>query len=361
MLSKVDQKKRTKGIGSSEIGMIIYVEDKNGDKKPLSPYGGMHKLWRRKTGKEPETKATSYMNRGNYMEPALIQWFADDTGVDWFKPPTVRHADYPYVVDSVDGLTFPKGTKRAEMKTGKVKPLRCVEAKVLTGWNKEGFGDPGTDEIPEHYLVQSQWHIGAHKPEDMACDFPVDVDGGRKDYLVRFDEELYLFLVSAAEKFWVNHVEKDVEPDVDDYADTASWLSKYLKQKEGLGVLEANPEQVKLMLQYRQLALKLDEGDAALAELKEKLMRIIDEHDGIIIPGTKQKILWKQSKDSESTDWKAVAETLGERLVAAELISKGELDELSATKVKTKKGSRRWTPTSLLKNNPGDCKAAKEG
>lgn len=351
MLTKLDQRKRSKGIGSSEIGMLAYVEDKNGDMKPLSPYGGRHKLWRRKTGKEPETQSKEYMRRGNYMEPALINWFADDTGVEWFKPPTINHSEFPWVVDSVDGLSFPKGTKKSVMKSGKVKPFRCIEAKVLTGWDKDGFGDPGTDEIPEHYLVQAQWHIGAHRPEDMACDFPVDVDGGRNDYLIKFDEELYLYLVSEAEKFWMNYVEKDIEPPVDDYSDTTSWLSRYMRQREGLGVLEANEEQVKLMLQYKQLALQLSDGESGLAELKEKLMRAIGEYDGIIIPGTKQKILWKRSKDSQIIDWKAVSESLGQRLLSANLMTEAELEQLSQTKVKVRTGSRRWTPTSLLKND----------
>ena len=185
----------------------------------------------------------------------------------------------------------------------------------------------------------------------MACDFPVDVDGGRRDYLVKFDEELYLYLVSEAEKFWMNYVEKDIEPPVDDYSDTTDWLSRYMRQREGMGVLEANEEQVKLMLQYKQLALQLSDGESRLAELKEKLMRAIGEYDGIIIPGTKQKILWKRSKDSQIIDWKAVSESLGQRLLSANLMTEVELEQLSETKVKVRTGSRRWTPTSLLKND----------
>lgn len=354
MLTKLDQKKRSKGIGSSEIGMIIYVEDANGDMKPLSPYGGKHKLWRRKTGKEPEQAGRDYMRRGQYLEPALINWFCDDKEIAWYKPPTINHPDYYYVVDSVDGLSYPKGTSQAAMKAGKIKPLRCIEAKVLTGWAKEGFGDEGTDEIPETYLVQSQWHIGAHKPEEMACDFPVDVDGRRRDYLVQFDEELYLALVMEAEKFWVDYVEKDVEPPVDDYADTTSWLSRYLKQKQGVGLLEADEEQVKLLLKYREMALKLSDGEAALEEVKEKLMRAIGEYDGIVIPGTKQKVLWKMSKDSKSVDWKVVAEGLAQRLMVDGKLTGEQFTEIQEQHVKVRQGSRRWTPTSLLKNDAGN-------
>ena len=354
MLTKLDHKKRSKGIGSSEIGMLIYVEDENGDQKPLSKWGDRHKLWRSKTGKETSSPAKSYMQRGNYMEPALIQWFADEHGVDWYKPPTINHPEYRYIVDSCDGLTYPKGTSRTDMKSGKVHPHRCIEAKVLTGWNKDGFGDPGTDDIPDSYLVQSQWHIGAHKPEDMACEFPVDVDGGRKDYLVKFDEELYMSLVAEAERFWVDYVEKDVEPPVDDYSETTKWLSKYLTQKAGMGLLEADEGQVQLLLQYRKHSLQLKGDESSLDEIKERLMRDIGEYDGIIIPGTKCKVLWKKSKDTQKVGWQKVAEDLANRLIEAGQLDKSGYEEIRDDNTDAREGARRWTPTSLLKHDAGN-------
>lgn len=356
MLTKLDRKKRSKGVGSSEIGMLVYVES-GGEMKPLSPYGGRHKLWRRKTGKEPEQTARDYMRRGEYLEPALINWFCDDKGLAWMKPPTIVHPEFDFVVDSVDGLSFEQGTAKSAMKNGKAKPLRCIEAKVLTGWAKDGFGEEGTDEIPEHYLVQSQWHIGAHRPEEMKCDFPVDVDGRRRDYVIDFDEELHLALVTEADRFWKDYVIRDVEPPVDDYSDAVTWLARYMKQREGAGVLEANEEQVQLLLRYKAVAAQVADGEAALDEIKEKLMRAIGDHDGIAIPGTKQKILWKKSKDSNRVDWKTIADNLGQRLISANLIGEADLDQLIGDHTAVRPGSRRWTPTSLLKASGDEGKA----
>jgi predicted phage-related endonuclease len=339
MLSKADLEKRSHGIGSSEIAMLIYVEDEHGDLKPLSPWGGKHKLWRKKTGKEEEKPAKTYMSRGNYMEAPIIQWYADDHGVDWKKPQTMRHPSYPYVVDSADALTYPKG------QIGIVNPLRCIEAKALTGWNMEGWGEEGTDEIPDYYITQGTWHIGAHKPQEMLCDFPIDTQGQRKDYSVQWDEEFYLALVSEAERFWKDYVETDKEPPVDDYSDATSWLTKYLKQKKGMGMLEADEEHVKLLLQYREMALQVKEGEGMLEELKEKIMRAIGEYDGIVVPGSKQKITWKQAKDTMGVGWRDVADTLAKDL------KPGEYQKIQdAHQRVTRKGSRRWTPTALLKN-----------
>lgn len=348
-LSKLDHKKRSRGVGSSEIGMLVYVPDSNGDMKPLSPYGGAHKLWRRKTGKEEWKPARSYMQRGIYLETGVINWYADDHGVVWHKPSTIVHSTYPYVVDSVDGLEFPKGTSKTDMKRGLIKPIRCIEAKALTGWNTEGFGQAETDEIPDNYLVQCAWHIGAHEPEDMSCAFPVDLNGRRVDYMVRHDEELYMSLVMRAEKFWQDYVLKDVEPPIDDYADTTSWLSKYLRQRDGLGLLEADDEQIKLLLRYHRISGLMSKGKERLEVLKEKLMRDIGEHDGIVLPDNrKAKIWWKRPKDSAKIDWKAIAEQLAQRLRVDGNLPRENFDAMKADYTTMKKGSRAWKPASLI-------------
>lgn len=350
MLSPADHKIRSKGIGSSEIAMLVYVPDENGDMRPLSPWGGKHKLWRRKTGKDGEQKTQHHMTRGQYMEDGLMRWYASENGVEFIKPKTLTHPKYPYVVDSCDGLTFPKGTTIKAMKEhlktgGGVQPLRCLEAKCSAFWKRDEWGEAGSDEVPPYYLVQSQWHLGAHMPQDLICDLPMDNGIQRTDYQIHYDEELYLSLVTEAEKFWQDYVLANKEPPVDDYSDATSWLSRYLKQREGMGLREADDEQVKLMLRYKELALGIKADDAKLEEMKEQLMRAIGDHDGLVIQDTKIKIIWRQSKDTVGVDWKAFTQALSEGWDPDEVI---KLEKKHSGV--TRKGSRRWTPTALLKS-----------
>ncbi len=344
MLSKSDMKKRSHGIGSSEIAMLVYVEDENGDPKPLSPWGGRHKLWCRKTGRDGEQTTKSYMTRGQYMETGLIDWYADDTGVEWKKPPTVRSKKYPYIVDSCDGLTYPKGSK------GRGVPIRCVEAKTSSYWKRSEWGEAGTDEVPSYYLVQCQWHLLNHETQDRICDVPMDNGTQRTDYHVPYDEELCLSLIAEAEKFWVDYVKADKEPPVDDYRETTKWLSKYLKQREGMGLLEADESMVREMLAYKAA---IESSKSAFSEadvIKEALMRCIGEHDGIIIPGTKQKILWRTSKDRLTVDWQSIAEHLAQHMHVHGNYEKSEFEELKVQHSTTKSGSRPWVPTTLLES-----------
>lgn len=336
-LTEKDHKTRSNGIGSSEIAMLIYV-----DGKPLSPWGGSHKLWRKKTGRGKEAKPKSYMSRGNYMESGILDWYAHDHGVAWTKPPSMRHPKHTHVVDSVDALTYdPQGPRD--------RILRCVEAKASHWSNAGEWGAAGTDEIPEYYIVQCQWHLGLHMPEQGICDVPMDNGTKRTDYSVRYDPELYLCLVDIAQKFWRDHIDADLEPPDDDHADTSKWLSGYLSQRQGMGYLEADDELRNIMLDYREMLLDQDAHQAKLDELKVSLMRAIGEYDGLVIPGTKMRISWKQAKDSVTPNWQDIAESLFPRCG----LDQESVDEIKMSRVKVKKGGRRWVCSALRKTKGG--------
>lgn len=348
MLTEADRKKRSAGVGSSEAAMVIYVEDGHGDSRPLSPWGGKHTLWRRKTGRDSWDKETDYMRRGTFLEAGLIEWYAADHGIPWYKPSTITHPIYPYVVDSADGISFAPGTPKKDMK--KKHPRRVIEAKVLTGFDREGWGSPGTDEIPDHYLIQSMWHIGAHQPEEMSCDFPIDLDCKRLDYVVTWDEELYQSVLLEVERFWVDHVQADKEPEIDNVQKVSKWLSGYLKQREGMGLLAANDDQVKLLLDYRSLVLQGKAQEEALTRMQIDLQRAIGEYDGIEIPGSKARISWKQPKDKRTIDWKAVADDLAARLRAVNQLTQEQHFEVIDNHTRAVMQARRWCKKSLLTN-----------
>lgn len=361
-LSEAAKKVRSKGVGSSEIAMLIYVKDDDGNSVPLSPWGGAHKLWRRKTGKERDKAAESYMTRGSFMENGLMDWYCHDKGVVWIKPKTITHPEYPHVVDSCDGLVFPEGTTKKMMQAylshgeGEM-PLYPLEAKTSNFMKRDEWGADGSDDVPLYYLVQCIWHMGAHPTQQNRCVMPMDNGMKRSDYTIPFDEELYLSLVDRVGKFWRDYVEKDREPPVDDYGDANDWLSQWTKNKDGFGVLEASDEQVALMLQYREKALNIKTTETEMDELRHTMELAIGEYDGLIIPDTKQKILWKRSKDGTKTNWEMVAAELHRKLTILSLQDKDghphvakDYDELKSSHSTVREGSRRWTPTNLIKN-----------
>jgi len=333
-LTKEDHAKRSKGIGSSEIAMLLTKELGNGKVVPLSPWGGPHKLWRRKTGREDWSPDSDAMRRGRFLEKAILEMYASTYGYRLESPPTKRHESYSYVVDSVDALAF-KGPGEQHKRT--------VEAKTAV-WVKQGeWGDEGTDQVPKYYIVQCQWHEGVWPSEDRICDVAVLLNGVEKYYHVAYDEDLYMALVCEAEKFWYDHVLKDKEPEIDGYPETSEWLQKRITHIEE-GLVDADNEMSAIMLRYRELRLLQNEHKSEMSLLENKIKQAIGSQEGIVIPGTKQKITWKKAKESTGLMKIKMAEDyldgLGEKEKQEAIEKYGVIKE----------GSRRFLTESLLKN-----------
>lgn len=332
-MTQLDHAKRSKGIGSSEIAMI--VKDREG--KPISPWGGPHKLWRIKTGREEFKLTTKDQRRGSYLEGALRQMYEDDNGYTVKVPRTKQHPEFDYVVDSADGLVF----ETAKSKRHK----RTLELKTAV-WPKPGdWGRPGTDQVPKYYLLQCLWHEGAHPSEDRICDVPALVSGVDKIYHVSFDEETYLALVYEAEKFWYDHVLADKEPEIDAHRDTDSWLQCKLFDSENAKLIEADNDMVEIMLRYRELKLLQSSYSEEINLLENKMKQAIGENEGLLIPGTKQKVTWKQDADSVGFQQKKFVD---EYLESISQKKRKEIEE-KYTGV-TRKGARKFLSSALLKN-----------
>lgn len=272
-MAELNHELRAKGIGSSEIAMLVIGDDG----KPLSPFGGPHKLWRKKTGVElPEDEGRPWLERGHALEPYLLNRYAAKTGARLRRAPgTVQHKTLTVVVDSADALAWMPGD-------GKM-PSRVVEAKApLFLTLKDEWGEEGTEQVPRQYLVQGQWHMGAWGLP--VCDYPVDGIGDIRIYTSKHDEELWLCLVEIAEKFWRDHVESGVPPPADATEETSQWLSRRLRQKDE-DIIDAGEEAAKKLLAYRDLRLRVDADSADLEKLANEIKVIIGEHKGICLPG----------------------------------------------------------------------------
>jgi len=334
----LDHKLRAKGIGSSEIAMLVIGEDG----QPLSKWGGPHKLWRIKTGVDlpQDDKMKPWLSRGHALEPWILDRYAELTGSKLRRSPGTRqHKQYPYVVDSVDALAWAPGDGK--------NPTRAVEAKapiVFTFW--EEFGDEGTDEVPKQYAVQGQWHCGAWGLE--FCDYPIDTSTGDiKIFTTTHDEETWMALLQVAEKFWTDHVVANKAPPVDAKEETSQWLSKRLKQKDQ-DIVDADDDIAKKLLEYRskKLAAKISESELEL--LENQIKEAIGEHKGICVPNQpKLRVAFGMSKGRASFDLDSFCDEV------AKLLPKDV--ELPARDDYKKRGEsyRKFYTNSLLKNEPG--------
>ncbi|MCI0569281.1 MAG: YqaJ viral recombinase family protein, partial [Myxococcaceae bacterium] len=283
---------RRRGIGGSEIGAVA----------GLSPYATPLDVWRAKVEgtSVPETTA---MRRGRLLEPAVAEWYAEETGASLRSVGTLQHPTRPIALATPDRLASLRGEDRVlEIKTS---GLRAAER----------WGRPGTDEVPPHYLAQVAWEMAVTGLPQ--ADLAVLIAGEDfRVYHFERDAELEGYLFELAERFWVDHVEARRPPALDGSEAARRWLHERYPVERG-PVRAAGPEAERWADVLREATARAGAEDLRAEEAKNHLKALIGDAEGLV--GRFGTVRWTRSRSSTRTDWEAVARSLGagEELVRA--------------------------------------------
>ena len=127
---------RAEGLGGSEIAAVL----------GLSPFESRFSLWHRKAGLAGPVEETEQMRAGKYFEPGIAQWFADEhPELQVRHMGTWRNRERPWQIANPDRSA--KGADGYEV----------VEIKNVH--DLDGWGKPGTDEVPVYYRAQVLWYL----------------------------------------------------------------------------------------------------------------------------------------------------------------------------------------------------------
>ena len=172
--SKEWHEERRKGIGGSDCAAAL----------GLSKWATPYQLYLQKIGEAEPLDETWDMGRGKALEPLLRQHYANTTGqsVQVFKDAIVS-PDYSFMRYNPDGIV--KG--------------RLVEFK--TAAYGRGWGEAGSDEIPQEYTLQVQH--GMIVTGLSVCDVTVSIGGNAPKYfIVEADRELQEMIIESEARFW---------------------------------------------------------------------------------------------------------------------------------------------------------------
>lgn len=250
---------RRKGIGGSDAAASV------GLSKWMTPL----QLFYDKLG-QLQRDETESMRWGTLMEPVVRQEYANRTGHSVTVPDVIyQHRQHKFAIVNLDGI---------------VDIGRVYEGK--TSRTGEGWGEPGTDEVPGEYNLQVQHGMAITGLP--AADIAVLIGGSDfRIYCVEADLELQAMLLEAEAAFW-QMVEQQTPPDTEtptdvrlrwrlatgkkvvaDEAATAATIE--LKQlKMAMKAAEEREEELKAQLQsFMKDAAELHtESGAALATWK---------------------------------------------------------------------------------------------
>lgn len=266
---------RRQGVSASEIAAVM------GLSKWASPFS---LYWQKINGWD--TEGNEDMSTGTFLEPTIADWFAatyPERGITC-RAGLYAHPDRPWQLATPDRLLYlrcstcgGRGGFGMDVCSDCMTAGYCgddltalLECKwVAHSW--DGWGEPGTDEVPVYYRAQALWQLDTLGVDEVhvAALGP----GGFRAYLVRRDED-DLALMRAAGAEFMRRLEAGEPPELDGHDATIGAL-KRLHPDLGDGEVTLP---FSVALNYRKARTALKEAEAE-ADRQEALIRSYLESD----------------------------------------------------------------------------------
>ena len=242
---------RKKGIGGSDAATVL----------GLNPYSSLLTLYADKLGLLPEREDNEQMRQGRDLEQYVADRFMEATGKKVKRlNAMLAHPDHDWMLADVDRLVV--GEKA------------LLECKTTSVYNKSDFEG---GEIPPYYYVQVQHYLAV-------TGLPVGylavlvLNRGFYWYQIDADPNEQAALIAAEEKFWTNHVMKQVPPDPDgseSSREAALALTCPVGEPVGEALLyDLDSEITRLLALQGQIKAMEQDADA----IKQKLMLALGEN-----------------------------------------------------------------------------------
>ena len=265
---------RRRGIGGSDIAAIL----------GMNPWKTAYRVYQEKRKEVADWEGNEATDWGKRMEPAIRQWYSDSTGRSVRLPDKIMyHAKYPHMLASLDGFTDDG---------------RVVEIK--TARSAKGWGEPGTNEIPDYYALQVQHYMVVTGFD--VTDVPVSLAGGSPElYEVPADKELQDMIIEAEADFWQRIVEGR-PPDPTTYADAVARYGAV----SAVGIKEATEEIRAAYEALLEIRNKLSALEHAEQELKSSIITFLGDEADTLKEGEITLITYKIAKGRTYLDSKAL-------------------------------------------------------
>lgn len=274
---------RTRGIGGTDIAAIV----------GLHPWKTPFDVYLEKVGMGEPAPVKLSMRLGLLLEPVIFELYREVEGhgpTDFYQPTLMQHRTRPWQIGTPDRL-HRSGASLLELKTAGSRQERY-------------WGPSGTQEIPEHYLLQVMWYLSLVDAE--YGDIAVLIAG--QDFRVyRFhrDHALDAMLLQEAEAFWHTYVLPQHPPPLDGSRKTEAYLARrYPHHTEEM--VPADEAVRAHVARYLACEREAERATTELLREKNRLKQVIGDKAGIDL-GDGDAITWKQSKPSYQTDWKGLA------------------------------------------------------
>ena len=285
----IDHELRSQGIGGSEIAAVMGYDSDERER--------WH-VWSQKNGiaeREVDPEARMRREIGKDFQESIVRSWVRITGhrAEWWDK-TMRHPDRPWQIGSPDALSPTVAS-----------PQLGIDAKNVAYDQRFLWGHPDERDahFPERYEWQARWYMSL-----------VDVDnwdiiallGGSDLRIFRVERDMAKErqMLAEAEEFWIRHVVPGVPPEINYSRAARDYVHAIYPRERGI-VRVATDLERDLLAQY-QLARETEKAaEREKKRLETELKMAVGDDEGI--KSEDYKLTWKVTKDSERTDWKALA------------------------------------------------------
>ncbi len=259
---------RRSGLGGSDLGAIL----------GLNPWRTPFAVWQEKTGRAEPFTGNLQTRFGSYAEEFVAREYSERTGRQVQRyTAMLRHRQAP-LIGHVDRLVVPAGAKRAshrhEIRTNL--GLEAKTAHALAAARGDDWGEDGTDQVPQSYLVQCATYMALTECQhwDLACLF------GNSDFriyhLIR-DAELEAMLIDEASRWWQNHVIADIPPDPSSEAEARQRWAAHVPGK----VIDLDHDTLALLREYAALKEQERAIESELKAVRDRLIPALADADAV--------------------------------------------------------------------------------
>ncbi|MEV4604824.1 lambda-exonuclease family protein [Amycolatopsis sp. NPDC049253] len=251
---------RRKGIGGSDTPVLF------GESKYQSVYG----LWLDKTGQLVDEDASYAMMRGNWLEPHLADWFAEQTGLAVARAGLLASLDRDHLRTTPDRLVADGGV--LEIKT------HSVYADVAKEWRDGGISRAAYLQAQQQLAVTGRTHAWF-----VAWIDPVPHLRGP----VQRDDAVIADIIDRTDRFWTEHVLTGTPPEVDLATITDDEIAvRWPTAVPGTSVEAQYPAHVEALLAERaELKAAGKTTDARLSEVEAALKVFVGDAEVLTVEG----------------------------------------------------------------------------
>jgi putative phage-type endonuclease len=287
-MSLTEQQKadRMLGLGGSDIGAVV----------GLNPYSSAHSIYNEKRGLVEPFAGNAATDWGNLMEPVLLDWYSEHhLDGELHRNHGMVHAENDWMRGNLDGLVFKDG-----------RPHKVIEAKTAHWRLADQWGDEGSDQVPDSYLVQCAWYMAI--ADVNLCDLVVAIDREIKVFHITRDLDLERKLIAKGKDFWENHVLPGIPPAIDGSDGCTERLALH---KADEGEVEATDEMTARAIELYFVSQQIKKLEGEKSVLKNQLADLLGDQGKKIKSPQWGSAYWTAPKPKPSTNWEAAAKEVG--------------------------------------------------